>query len=253
MLRQAGAPDIVSFHHYGALSQRCAAPDSPSGTTQAAALSEDWLSRPDRSLAFFARIRDQFAPGAPLWVTETAQAACGGAPWAATFTDTFRYADQLGRLAKAGVKVVMHNTLAASDYGLLDETTLEPRPNYWTALLWRRLMGRGVLDAGAAPAGVHLYAHCDPQRPGGVTLLAINLNASTTPLSLAGPVRAYVLTAGPNPSSVRLNGQTLKLLPGDRLPALTAVRAGPAVSLPAQSLSFLSSPLANAAACRAES
>jgi hypothetical protein len=32
--------------------------------------------------------------------------------------------DQLRRLAKAGVQVVMHNTLAASDYGLLDETTL---------------------------------------------------------------------------------------------------------------------------------
>jgi len=25
----------------------------------------------------------------------------------------------------------MHNTLAASDYGLLDEKTLMPRPNYW--------------------------------------------------------------------------------------------------------------------------
>ena len=64
------------------------------------------------------------------------------------FLDTFRYLDQLGRLAKGGVQVVMHNTLAASDYGLLDERTLEPRPNYWGALLWRRLMGRAVLDAG---------------------------------------------------------------------------------------------------------
>jgi hypothetical protein len=250
MLRQAGAPEIVSYHHYGAVSQRCAPPNSPTGTLKAAALSEDWLSRPDLSFALYAQLRDQFAPGAPLWVTETAQAACGGAPWAATFTDSFRYADQLGRLAKAGVKVVMHNTLAASDYGLLDETTLEPRPNYWTALLWRRLMGRGVLDAGAAPSGVHLYAHCDPRRRGGVTVLAINLNAKPTSLSLAAPVQAYVLTAGPSPSLVRLNGQVLRLMPGDRFPALTSVAAGPAVSLPAQSLSFLSSPHAGAAGCR---
>ena len=31
------------------------------------------------------------------------------------------YLDQLGRLARQGVNVVMHNTLAPSDYSLLDE------------------------------------------------------------------------------------------------------------------------------------
>ena len=92
-------------------------------------------------------LRDQFAPGKPIWLTETADAACGGNPWAATFLDTFRYLDQLGRLARAGVQVVMHNTLAASDYGLIDERTLQPRPNYWGALLWRQMMGTTVLDA----------------------------------------------------------------------------------------------------------
>ena len=90
-----------------------------------------------------------------------AEAACGGNPWAVSFLDTFRYLDQLGRLAKAGVQVVMHNTLAASDYGLLDERTLEPRPNYWGALLWRQLMGTTVLDAGLPiRRGLHVYAHC---------------------------------------------------------------------------------------------
>lgn len=34
-----------------------------------------------------------------------------------------------------GVKDIMHNTLAASDYGLLDQNTVQPRPNYWVALL----------------------------------------------------------------------------------------------------------------------
>ena len=38
----------------------------------------------------------------------------------------------------------MHNTLAASDYALLDDHTYAPRPNYWAALLWRRLMGTTV-------------------------------------------------------------------------------------------------------------
>ena len=89
--------------------------------------------------------------------------------------DTFRYLDQLGRLAKAGVQIVMHNTLAASDYGLLDEQTLVPRPNYWGALLWRQLMGTTVLDPGMpVQSGLHVYAHCQRGTPGGVALLVIN-------------------------------------------------------------------------------
>ena len=96
-------------------------------------------------------------------------------PLGATFLDTFRYLDQLGRLARAGVQVVMHNTLAASDYGLLDETTLTPRPNYWGALLWRRLMGTtGALLRRADPEGLHVYAHCLRGKSGGVALLVIN-------------------------------------------------------------------------------
>jgi heparanase 1 len=42
----------------------------------------------------------------------------------------------------------MHNTLASSDYGLLNEDTLEPRPDYWAAVLWKRTMSDVVLDPG---------------------------------------------------------------------------------------------------------
>ena len=111
----------------------------PGQTTPEAALSEAWLASTGKTLAYYQSLRDEFAPDKPMWLTETAEAACGGNPWASTFLDTFRYLDQLGRLAKAGVQMVAHNTLAASDYGLLDEKTLRPRPNYWAALLWRRL------------------------------------------------------------------------------------------------------------------
>ena len=34
----------------------------------------------------------------------------------------------------------MHNTLAASDYALIDQDTMQPRPNYWAAVLWQRTM-----------------------------------------------------------------------------------------------------------------
>src|SRR4051812_46261418 len=60
----------------------------------------------------------RFEPGKDLCITETADAACGGNPWASTFLDTFRYLIGHASLAQRGVKVIMHNTLAASDYGL---------------------------------------------------------------------------------------------------------------------------------------
>src|SRR3954454_12998824 len=100
---------------------------------------------------------------------------------------SFRYLDQLGRLAAKGVQVHIHNTLAASDYGLLDENTYAPRPNYWAALLWRNLMGTTVLKPGPSRAqGLHLYAHCLRDAPGGVGLLAINsdrINSQTLAVS----------------------------------------------------------------------
>ena len=143
LIASGGGIDGFSYHHYSTVSRRCGGRDVPGKS-----LSDEWLARTDRTLAFYRSLRDRLAPQKPLWLTETAAAACGGNPWDATFMDTFRYLDQLGRLAKAGVQVVLHNTLAASDYGLLDEGTFVPRPNYWGALLWRRLMGRTVLDPG---------------------------------------------------------------------------------------------------------
>ncbi len=150
--------DIFSYHFYGATSIRCASMGAGAQTTAEAAMSKEWLARADRSYAFYGGLRDRFEPGKPAWITETADAACGGNPWAATFLDSFRYVDQLGRLAKQGVRVVFHNTLAASEYGLLDQNTFAPRPNYWAALLWRKLMGPTVLDAGPSRPGLHLYA-----------------------------------------------------------------------------------------------
>src|SRR6202012_2545252 len=144
--------DAYSYHYYGTLSERCGSKSTPES-----ALSEQWLSGTDRALAFHRAMRDRFAPGKPIWLTETADAACGGNPWAATFLDTFRYLDQLGRLARAGVQGGVHNTLAASDYALLDEQGSAPRPNYWGALLWRRLMGTRVLDTGVPiQMGLHV-------------------------------------------------------------------------------------------------
>ena len=243
--------DAVSYHHYGAVSERCGGRRTPE-----LALSEEWLGQTDEAFAFYLRLRDQLAPGRAIWLTETAEAACGGNRWAATFLDTFRYLDQLGRLAKAGVAVVMHNTLAASDYGLLDWRTFLPRPSYFGALLWRRLMGATVLESGVPIRnGLHVYAHCGRGLAGAVTLLVINNDRTASrELILPSPSERYTLAAAKTTdqttattaanlasATTSLNGRVLATGDEHELPPLqgTLTAAGTIAFAPA-TITFLS-------------
>jgi heparanase len=246
--------NVFSYHFYGAVSNRCGGAAAIATTTPEAALSEEWLSRTDATLAFYRALRDQYEPGKPIWLTETGETACGGNRWASTFLDSFRYLDQLGRLAKAGVQVVAHNTLAASDYALLDEETYTPRPDYWAALLWRRLMGTTVLDSGIPiEEGMHVYAHCLRNKPGGVALLVIQ-NDRTASHSLNLPVAAerYTLSAQQLESAqVLLNGAELSLGANDALPQLKPVAtAGGSITFAPATITFLALPKAGNNACR---
>jgi len=247
--------DAFSYHFYGGVSKRCGAMGQQGQTSPDAALSEEWLSRTERDARFYAALRDRFEPGKPLWLTETGETACGGNPWAPTFIDTFRYVEQLGRLAKLGVQVVAHNTLAASDYALVDEETLEPRPSYWAALLWRRLMGRTVLDAGPSPApGVHVFAHCLAGKAGGVGLLAVNTDRDAS-REVTIPVRGerYTLASAEGLLShvVQLNGKLLALAKDGAVPGTQGVPTSKGqVALPAASITFLALADAGNASCR---
>jgi len=246
--------DAFSYHSYGGVSSRCGAFGASSTTSPSLALSDDWLANPDRVEQYYSAIRDRLAPGKPIWLTETAQTACGGDRWASTFLDSFRYLNQLGDLAKRGVQVQMHNTLASSDYGLLDENTYTPRPNYWAALLWRKLMGTTVLDAGSSPkSSLHLYAHCLRDHSGGVAVLAIHADRTgTQSLDLPMAAERYSLTAPDLMGThVQLNGSELELGAADTLPELKseAAKQGPITLAPA-SITFLAFPKAGNASCQ---
>ena len=152
------------------------------------------------------------------------------------------------------MQVVAHNTLAASDYGLIGEADLQPRPNYWSALLWRRLMGATVLEAGNSPEpAVHLYAHCLRDHPGGVALLAINADREASHrLAVPIPSRRYTLAARDLlGATVALNGRELKTGPDGALPEI-AGEPQPAgeVQLAPASIAFLAFPDAGNASCR---
>ena len=243
--------DIISYHFYPAVALRCAPARSPVGTTPDDALTEAWLAKTDKSIEDHKALRDRYEPGAPIWNTETAGAACSGAAWDATFIDSFRYVDQLGRLARQGASAVFHQTLVGGNYGLLDPVTFQPRPNYWAALLWKRFMGSTVLDAGNGADGLHLYAHCTPHKRGAVTMLAINLNSASRSIELQTGGQLYALTSSELQSAtVDLNGRELALGKSDALPRLDplTVKSG-SVTLAPHSINFVVMAAAQNGAC----
>ena len=125
----------------------------------------------------------------------------------------------------------MRQSLTGMNYGLLDESTLEPRPDYWNSLLWKQLMGPRVLAARAWGEGaerLRVYAHGGAE-PDGVTVLAINLDPEREALldfpGLEGRGREVYAVTAPDflGGVVLLNGEVLALS-GGALPALRGVR-----------------------------
>ncbi len=228
--------DIFTYHYYGWVSKRCMGNLTPENAT-----TNEWLTKTEKGLEYYENARDKYLPGAPIWLTETAEAACGGNPWAATFTDCFRYLEQLGRLAKKNVQVVMHNTLCASEYALLEQDTHNPRPNYWAALLWSKLMGTKVFDAGIDSENVDVFAHNLKNSENGISVLIVNPNETETAIDIPANAEQYLITADETLSkTVKLNGEILQLKKDSSLPEIKGkkIKAGE-INIPPLSICFL--------------
>lgn len=135
----------------------------------------------------------------------------------------------------------MHNTLAASEYSLIDQDTHLPKPNYWAAWLWAKLMGTQVYDAGQGKPGVYLFAHNTKGKSDGITLLVINTNEKATEINIPTNAQQFTLTSNELlGTSVKLNGQDLQLDANDDLPLINgkALQAGNR-SLPGHCISFI--------------
>jgi heparanase 1 len=243
--------DAVSYHFYGSVSQRCLGLGIGTAVKENA-LSAAWLDLTVRDYAYYAALRDKFEPGKPMWNTETAQAACGGSPWASTFLDTFRYLNQNAALAQKGLQVVMHNTLAASDYALIDRDTMTPRPNYWAAVLWRRTMGQTVLASPKSPSpAMRLYAHCLAGKPGGVAVMALNTGEAAQRINLGGKALGWTMTGTPlDTRNVLVNGRQPAIDADLKLTGLEGAAINGRTTIPGQSVAFFAIPGAANPACR---
>lgn len=118
---------------------------------------------------------------ASAWVGESGGAYNSGHNLVSNaFVYSFWYLDQLGMSAVYDTKTYCRQTLIGGNYGLLNTTTFEPNPDYYSALLWHRLMGRKVLSTNfTGTKKIRSYAHCAKYSTG-ITVLLINLDNTTT-------------------------------------------------------------------------
>ncbi|KAL7093415.1 hypothetical protein ACP275_11G040000 [Erythranthe tilingii] len=118
---------------------------------------------------------------ASAWVGEAGGAYNSGRDGVTnTFVFSFWYLDQLGASSTYDTKTYCRQTLIGGNYGLLNTTTFVPNPDYYSALLWHRLMGKSVLSTNfTGNRKIRAYAHCAKQSQG-ITLLLINIDGNTT-------------------------------------------------------------------------
>lgn len=112
------------------------------------------------------------------WMTETAHALYGGeAGLSDTFVSSLWWMDELCLAAREGVTRLFRQSLIGSDYGLLDQRTMEVRPDYYIAFLWKKLVGECVYLPRVYPhnSKLRLYMH-SWRGESGYVLIAIHLH-----------------------------------------------------------------------------
>ncbi|CBI15157.3 unnamed protein product, partial [Vitis vinifera] len=231
-------------------------------------LNPHYLSRVEETFKSLDKTLQTWGPWASAWVGESGGAYnSGGHLVSNTFVNSFWYLDQLGMASKYHTKVYCRQTLIGGNYGLLNTTTLVPNPDYYSALLWHRLMGKGVLavDSTASPF-LRSYAHCSKGKAG-ITLLLINLSNQTTfQINVENSMNLnfkadeqlfreeYHLT--PKDGYLRsqtmvLNGMPLELTDDGNIPSLNPVRLNlnAPIFINPLSIAFIAFPNFDAPAC----
>ncbi|KFO38385.1 heparanase [Fukomys damarensis] len=252
--------DAITWHHYY-VNGRIA--------TKEDFLNPDVLDTFMVSVQKILQVVEETRPGKKVWLGETSSAYGGGAPLLSnTFAAGFMWLDKLGLSAQMGLDVVMRQVLfGAGNYHLVDQN-FTPLPDYWLSLLFKQLVGTTVFMAsvrGSDHEKLRVYLHCTNSnhpryKEGDLTLYALNLYNMTKRLQLPHrlfhkEVDKYLLKPsgrdGLLSKSVRLNGETLRMVDDQTLPALTekSLRPGSSLGLPAFSYGFFVIRNAKVTAC----
>ncbi|XP_025082651.1 heparanase-like [Pomacea canaliculata] len=199
-------------------------------------------------------------PDLPVWLSETSSSYGGGTPNITDrFVAGFVWLDKLGVSSTMGLNAVFRQTFYGGNYPLLD-THLNPNPDYWLTLLFKRLIRGPVFNVTGA-SDVRMYAACanpDSFSLGALVIYFLNPNNYYAPFNLSQfpgqELRLYILTAGDSAGLMSkfsaLNGAKL-LMNGNELPHLSpATQTHGPVIMPPYSFGFVVLPNAAVTLCR---
>lgn len=173
-----------------------------------------------------------FKLGADMWVGAAAQGGKGGTAGVSdSFVDGINWLDFLCLAPHFGTTVVLRQAFYTECcYELYGPY---PHPDYWTSVLFKRLIGTKVLDVPACTNPgrlLRVYAFCASQYPGGVVFVAVNIRNETALFEidefLNFPRYEYRLTAPGNDltsQQIELNGVVLEAMEGGGLPPLDPI------------------------------
>lgn len=245
-----GTIDDITVHAYGLTGPKGGRPANETNCFVADFLNRaEYRERVVPVVAQWQSVAREFAPGANLVLSETATAADGGCPGLSnSFLAGFYFVDILGELAAMGVHQVYRQDLVGfsgigggSSYALLGNPgwynreiggRLAPNPDYFTALLYRTLVGSqrlrvevrggsGSSDVGDDGKEGELVAYAACAVGGGVVISFLNPGNTSVLMAVnvegggakeSGPLDVYMLTApGGNLTSrgIELNGRRM--------------------------------------------
>lgn len=170
-------PDVVTWHYYPQQSERCGWMRTRAATPTLM-LDPEKLDDVGRWADEVNYLAKRYSQKSSVWLGETGNAQCGGMPGVSdTFAGSLWWLDELGLMATKGQEVVIRQTLVGSDYGLIDDQTYLPRPDYWASLMWKYFMGEQPLLISSSDKKLRVYAHCSKRAPENVVFLLINIGS----------------------------------------------------------------------------
>ncbi|KAH9514039.1 hypothetical protein Btru_030055 [Bulinus truncatus] len=242
--------DYVTFHHYYL--------DGHTATVDQF-LSEDVLNSLQECFTLVKSIMNDTSCSRSITLSETSSCYGGGAPELSNrYAAGFLWLDKLGLSALNGLAQVFRQTFYGGSYSLVS-SRLEPYPDFFLSLLFKKLVSGPVLTVKKQPEKIRVYANCASNPlypPGAIVIYFLNLRDSTVDLSLSQfaslKTDIFLLTPGDSnglkSSYVKLNGELLNMT-GTELPPLTPKTIEGVISVDPQSFGFLVVPLAKVSIC----
>ena len=170
--------DILSWHFYPTQSHRC-----PVNVNRA---SEYSMTHPT-TVGAIDKVSDEVKEmtkrdGIESWLGETGPAQCGGEPSVSTsFSSSLWWIDFIGKISQTNNKVMIRQTLIGSDYGIVDNETLNVRHDFLSTYLFKSL--RASYSLNLVGDRDHVYSYCS--KDGIHHLLIVNMKHKNVEYNLS--------------------------------------------------------------------